>query len=139
MGPPTAMRRVGALALCAALALAGCSGDRDTGEGRKVEHAVKEFALARGRVACDLMTHGELQRVYGRSIETPLESRQACLRASTRFQGQPVDVSFVRITKTTQAHATARTLDGKTYFAVTLSKRRGRWLIDAVMPIAKPG
>lgn len=128
-----------ALLLCAAVGVAGCSGDRDTGEGRRVEATVKRFSLARGREACNLMTHGELIRVYGRSTATPRAARAACLAASRRFTGQPIDVTFVRITKTNAAHLTARTLDGKRYFSVTLSKRRGRWLIDSVMPIPRPG
>jgi hypothetical protein len=125
-------------ALCAGLALAGCSGDRDTGEGRKIEAAVKRFALSHGRDACSLMTHKALVRVYGGTSNEPSVGRARCLARSVKFQGQAVDVTFVKIKSSSDAQATARTLDGRRYWTVGVLKRRGRWLIDSVVTAQRP-
>ena len=79
--------------LCAAIALAGCSGERDTSEGRKVESVVKQFALAHGPEACGAR----------------------------------------------EAHASARALDRRRYYAVGLIKPRGRWLIQSVSVKSRQG
>jgi hypothetical protein len=124
--------------LCLGLALAGCSGDRDTGEGRRIEAAVKRFALSHGRDACSQMTHKALVRVYGGASNDPSVGRARCLARSARFEGQPVEVTFVKIKSSSDAQATARTLDGRRYWTVGVLKRRGRWLIDSVATAQRP-
>jgi hypothetical protein len=138
MGRRTITRAVALGALCAGLALTGCSGDRDTGEGRKVESVVKRFAQSHGRDACNLMTHRALARVYGGTSDSPAVGKVQCLAKSGRFEGQPVAVTFVKIKSSTEAQATAKTLDGRRYWTVAVRKLRGRWLIDAVTTAQRP-
>jgi hypothetical protein len=128
----------GVAALCAGLALTGCSGDRDTGEGRRVEAAVKHFALSHGRETCNLMSHRALARVYRGASDNPVVGKARCLARSGKFQGQPVDVTFVRIKSSTDAQATVKSLDGRRYWTVALLKRHGRWLIEAVTTAQRP-
>lgn len=128
-----------ALGLVAALATSGCSGDRDTSEGRKISGVVKRFALSSGPDACALLTPKALATVYGRGSLSASAGRKRCIAASKKFSGEPVSITFVKITDSTTAHATARTDRGHRYFSVGLAKRRGRWLIDAVVPTQRPG
>jgi hypothetical protein len=114
----------------ACLALAGCSGDRDTGEGRKIEAVVKHFALSDGPGACSLMTTKAVTQVYG--------GRSDCVARSKAFAGEAVDVTFVKISSSTGAHATAKTPDGRRYWTVGLHKQRGRWLIDSIARAQQP-
>jgi hypothetical protein len=132
-------RAAAVAALCGGLALSGCSGDRDTGEGRKIEAAVKRFALSHGRETCNLMSHRELARVYGGKSDNPVVGKANCLARSPRFRGQPVEVTFVKLKSSTDANATARTLDGHRYWSVGLLKHRGQWLIQSVAAIQRPG
>ena len=131
--------RFAAVALASAAALAGCSGDRDTSEGRKIEAAVKRFALASGPEACSELTPKALKTVYGRGVASPAVAKATCIKASKRFSGQAVSVTFVKFTDATDAHATAKTADGQRYYSVGLAKRHGRWLINAVTPTPRPG
>jgi hypothetical protein len=128
--------------LCAGLALgaAGCSGQRDTSEGKKIEAAIKRFALSHGPDTCSQLTGRGLISVYGGSDPNPTltSSRARCIKSSKRFQGAPVDVTFVTIVKPTNAHASVRTLDGKHYYVVALLKLHRRWKIDSVSIQAKP-
>jgi hypothetical protein len=130
-----------ALACAAAcVGAAGCSGDRDTGEGKRITAVVKRFALSSGPDACALLTPKALATVYGRGSLDPSVGRTRCVAASKKFSGQPVSVTFVKITDPTTAHATAHTTGAAgRYFSVALQKRRGRWLIDAVTPTQRPG
>jgi hypothetical protein len=138
MGRVRITRAGAAAALCAGLLMAGCSGDRDTGEGRKVEAVVKRFALSHGPDACGLLTAKAVTTVYGETSADPTVARAHCTAQSKRFEGQPVDVTFVRINTSTAAHATAKTLDGRRYYSVALQKQRGRWLIDSISPAQRP-
>jgi hypothetical protein len=124
---------------CSAVALGGCSGDRDTGEGRKIEAAVKRFSLSSGPDACSLMTPKALATVYGRGSLDASVGRARCVAAAKRFSGQPVSITFVKVNTSTTAHATAKTTGGGRYFSVALEKRRGRWLINAVTVAQRPG
>ncbi|MFL5780820.1 MAG: hypothetical protein ACJ760_05880 [Thermoleophilaceae bacterium] len=128
-----------AVALALAVAVCGCSGDRDTGEGRKIEAVVKRFSLASGPDACALMTPKALATVYGRGSPDPSAGRARCLAASKKFSGEPITITFVKLTDATTARATAKTPGGRRYFTVALEKRRGRWLINAVTPAQRPG
>jgi hypothetical protein len=130
---------VGTGLACAAIALVGCSGDRDSDEGRKIEAVVKRFALASGPDACSLMTSRALTTVYGSGSLDPAVGRTRCLVASKRFSGQAVTVTFVRISDSTTAHATAKTSDDRRYYSVGLKKSRGRWLINSVATAQRPG
>ena len=137
MAVPSA-RRASAAAACAALLLAGCSGQRNTHEGRKIERVIEQFALAHDARACDYLSAKALNAVYGG--DTRAQGRAACVKASKRFKGQRVVVTYVDITSKSGAHATARTEDGKRYYALTLIKYRNRrWLIAGINPEAKPG
>ena len=137
-----AVLRSGAVAIAAASAVmmvAGCSGDRDTDEGRKIEAAVKRFSMSSGPDACSQMTPKALVTVYGRGNLDPAAAKRSCVVASKKFVGQAAAITFVKITDSTTAHATARTQDGSRYFSVALEKRGGRWLIEAVTPAKRPG
>jgi hypothetical protein len=125
--------------LCAAIGLSGCSGDRESEEGRKIEAVVKRFAVSSGPDACSLMTAKALTTVYGHGSLDPAAGRARCVAASKRFSGEAVTVTFVNIKDATTANATARAPDGNRYFSVGLEKRRGRWLINAVTPRPRPG
>ena len=138
MGRGRSTRAASLAVLGASLALAGCSGDRDTGEGRRVEAAVKRFALSHGPDACDLFTHHGLTRVYGGASDDPVVAKRRCQRQGARFEGQPVAVTFVKLKSSTDAQATARTLDRRHWYTVALLKRRDRWLIDAVSATPPP-
>ena len=127
------------LAVVTALAIGGCSGDRDTGEGRKISAAVKRFALASGPDACSQMSPKALVTVYGAGSSPLAASKTRCLAASKRFSGERVAITFVKITNSTMAHATARSTDGRRYYSVSLQKRHGRWLINSVIPTQRPG
>ena len=127
-----------AAALCAALPLAGCSGDRDTGAGRKIEAVVKRFALAHGPDACALLSDHAVVQVYGGGSYDTRAARRSCATASARFKGQAVEVTFVKIASSTGAHVTARTPDGKRYWGVSMVKSHDRWLIDGIAPGQKP-
>jgi hypothetical protein len=138
MGRRRITRAAGLAALCAGLALTGCSGDRDTGEGRKIESVVKRFALSHGRDACNLMTHKALSRVYGGTSDSAAVAKARCLAKSGSFEGQPVAVTFVKLKSSTDAQATAKTLDGHRFWSVGVRKLRGRWLIDSVVSAPRP-
>ena len=138
MGRGRLTRAAGVAALCSGLALTGCSGERDTGEGRKIEAAVKQFALSHGPDACNLLSHHALRRVYGAATGSPRVGKARCKRAAARFEAQPVAVTFVRFKTSTDAQATAKTLDGRHYWTVGLLKRRGRWLIDSITTAQRP-
>ncbi|HKP89631.1 MAG TPA: hypothetical protein VJT75_06610 [Thermoleophilaceae bacterium] len=131
-------RRAAVGVACAAVALAGCSGDRDSDEGRKVEAVVKRFSLASGPDACSLMTPKALTTVYGRGSLDPAVAKARCVKESKRFSGQPVTITFVKINDSDTAHATARTPGGRRYFSVGLEKHGGRWLINTVAPRPRP-
>ena len=137
-GPVSAVVTVAVLAAMAT-AVSGCSGDRDTGEGRKIETVIRRFSLASGADACSLMTPKALATVYGRGSLDASVGRARCVAASKKFSGQPITVTFVKITDSTTAHATAKTPGGRRYFSVALEKRRGRWLINGVTPARRPG
>lgn len=124
---------------CVALVAGGCSGDRDTSEGRKIEAVVKRFSLSSGPDACALMTPKALATVYGRGSLDASTGRARCVAASKRFSSEPVTITFVKISDSTTAHATAKTPGGRRYFSVALQKRRGRWFIDAVTVAQRPG
>jgi hypothetical protein len=126
-------------ALCASLAMAGCSGERDTSEGRRVEATIKRFALSHGPDACNMLSGKGVVIVYGNGSTDPRVARANCVAHSKRFKGQPVDVTFVNLNSKTQAHATARTLDRKRYYVVALLKLHGRWRIESVTAQQKPG
>jgi hypothetical protein len=132
-------RAAGIAALFAALALAGCSGARDTGEGRRIEALVKRFALAHGPDACDLLTTKALVKLYARGRGTLAAGRAGCIARSRRFEGQRVDVTFVKFRTAHSAHATARTGGGRRFYSVGVEKHHGRWLVDSVSSIARPG
>jgi hypothetical protein len=138
MGRRRITRAAGIAPLCVGLALAGCSGDRDTGEGRRIETAIKQFALSHGRATCNMMSHRELARVYGGASDNAVVGKARCLARSSRFKGAPVEVTFVRIKSSTDAQATARSLDHHRYWTVALLKRRGRWLIEAITTAQRP-
>jgi hypothetical protein len=131
-------RAVAAAALCAGVLIAGCSGERDTGEGRKIEAVIERFALAHGPGACDLLTTKALVRLYGGTGTTRAAGKAGCVARSRRFEGQRVDVTFVKFRTDTSARATAKTHDGRRYYTVAVEKRGGRWLVDAVVGIPKP-
>ena len=97
-------------ALCAglALAVAGCSGQRDTSEGRRVEAVVKQFALSHGPDTCAYFTARAVVSVYGINDTRPSAARAHCLAQSKHFNGAPVGVTFVKINTPTAAHASAR-------------------------------
>jgi hypothetical protein len=137
-GAVWAVAAVAALTAVATVTV-GCSGDRDTSEGRKIEAVVKRFSLASGADACALMTRKALATVYGRGSLDASVGRTRCVAASKKFSGQPVTITFVKLTDSTTAHATAKTPGGRRYFTVALEKRRGRWLINAVTPAQRPG
>jgi hypothetical protein len=133
-------RRAGAVAVaCAALVVAGCSGDRDTSEGRKIESVVKRFALSHGPDACDLLTTKAVATVYGHTLLDARASKANCVAKSKRFSGEAVDVTFVKVSSATGAHATAKTLDGRRFYSVGLQKQRGRWRIDSITQAQRPG
>ena len=99
---------------------------------------IEQFALAHDARACDYLSAKALNAVYGGDTRT--QGRAACAKASKRFKGQRVVVTYVDITSKSGAHATARTEDGKRYYALTLIKYRNRrWLIAGINPEAKPG
>ena len=125
-----AMRLRAIATVVACLLLAGCSGDRDTDEGRKIEAIVRAFALSDGAAACDMLTRKAVTTVY--------RGRAACVGASKKFSGEPVEVTFVKISSDTGAHATVKSPDGHRYWSVGLQKRRGRWLIDSVTRAQRP-
>lgn len=125
--------------LCAAVALAGCSGERDTSEGRKVEAVVKRFALAHGPEACGMMSHHALRHVYGGLSGDPRVGRSRCLKLSRQFSSEPIEVTFVQFSGAREAHASARALDRRRYYAVGLIKPRGRWLIQSVSVKSRQG
>lgn len=100
---------------------------------------VKAFALAHGPDACLMLTRKALTTVYANRVDDPRLARSRCLAASSKFRGEPVVVTFVSITKPREAHATARTLNRKGWYGVGLIKIRGRWRIESIKPMAKPG
>lgn len=114
----------------ACLALAGCSGDRDTDEGRKIEAVVRAFALSDGAPACQMLTTKAVTTVY--------RGRSGCVAKSKAFKGEAVDVTFVKISSDTGAHATAKTKDAERYWSIGLQKQRGRWLIDSITRAQRP-
>jgi hypothetical protein len=130
--PPSTRAAAAAAATLAALALAGCSGARDTGEGRQIQSAIKAFALADGPDACRMFSQRALVEIYGAGDYDRRVARRNCLARSKRFTGQAVEITFVKLTGDGTAHATARTLDRKRYYTVGLLKRHGRWLIDGI-------
>ena len=131
-------RAAAAAALCAGLAIAGCSGERDTGEGRKIEAVIQRFALAHGADACDLLTTKALVRLYAGKSTSRAAGKAGCVAHSRRFEGQRVDVTFVDFRTDTSARATAKTHDGRRYYTVAVEKRGGRWLVDSVAGIPRP-
>jgi hypothetical protein len=138
MARPTVTRAATAVALCAGLALSGCSGQRDTSEGRKVEAVVKRFALSHGPDTCALLTAKAVVSVYGLTSRSPREARARCVARSKTFKGAPVKITFVKINTDTSAHASAQTPDGKSFYTVGLLKLHGRWLIDSVVRKQRP-
>ena len=131
MGRARTTRWAAVAALCTALGVAGCSGERDTGEGRKIEAVVKRFALADGPAGCDLLTTKALARLYS--------GRAGCVKRARRFQAQRVDVTFVKFRTSNSARATAKTRDGRRYWTVGVERHHGRWLVDSVTSIPRPG
>ena len=137
-GPIT---RAAALALACAglLALAGCSGDRDTEEGRRAEAAVKRFALADGPEACGMLTTKAVTTLYGGRSTDPNVGRRGCVKKSAQFEGERVVVTYLKLVRDDEAaRATAKTADGRRWFTVSLVKSRGRWLIDAIAQRQRP-
>ena len=131
--------RMAVLCAAAAVSLAGCSGERDTTEGRKVEAVVEQFAAAHGPEACSMLSHHALRHVYGRLTGDPRVGLRRCLSLSAHFTGEPIKVTFVQFSGSREAHASARALDRRRYYAVGLIKPRGRWLIQSVTVKARAG
>jgi hypothetical protein len=135
-------RRLGSVvsagSACALLAISGCSGDRDSDEGRKIEAVVKRFSLASGPDACSLMTGKALTTVYGRGSLDPAAARKRCVAESKRFSGEAATVTFVKVNDSNTAHATAKTPGGR-FFSVALEKHGGRWLVNGVTPRPRGG
>lgn len=135
------LKRATAVAVACAglLALAGCSGDRDTEEGRRVEAAVKRFALADGPEACGMLTTQALATLYGGRSTDPAAGRRGCLQKSAQFEGERVEITYLRVVRDDEAaRATAKTADGSRWFTVSLVKSRDRWLIDSIAQRQRP-
>src|SRR5437588_12975230 len=104
MAVPSA-RRASAAAVCATLVLAGCSGQRNTHEGRKIERVIEQFALAHDARACNFLAAKALKQVYGG--DTRAQGHAACVKQSRRFKGQRAAVTYVDTPTKSRPHATA--------------------------------
>ena len=61
------------------------------------------------------------------------------IHGRAHFTGEPIKVTFVQFSGSREAHASARALDRRRYYAVGLIKPRGRWLIQSVTVKARAG
>ena len=93
--------------------------------------------MAHDAHACNLLATKALKTVYGGGDRK--QGKANCVKQSKHFKGQRVVVTYVDITSSSGAHATARTADGKRYYAITLIRYHRRWLIAGINPEARPG
>ena len=123
-----------ALAALCAVALSACGNDADTSQGKKVADTVRKFALADGPQACDLLGGQALQDNYGGTNYN--EGKANCKAKSGAFKGEPVKITFVKVTSDTTARVNAENTAGR-LFVVSLSKPEGDWLIERIIPQRK--
>jgi hypothetical protein len=124
------LKRTAALAAAAgALALAGC-GDDDADEKRAAERVAREFALADGPEACDLMSENALEDVYG--LDDSQHAYYNCIDRSDRFEGQEIDIEDTKRGEDDRITVTATTPDDR-QFKVTLNETAGEWKVDRVI------
>ncbi|HEX8066111.1 MAG TPA: hypothetical protein VF520_06255 [Thermoleophilaceae bacterium] len=125
---------IAAAAACA-LALAACGGDdADSSQGEQVADTVREFAQADGPEACDLLGTQALQDNYGG--DTYGQAKDNCKARSKSFEGEPVKITFVKVTSDTTARVNAENTKGR-LFVVSLSKPEDDWVIERIVPQRK--
>jgi hypothetical protein len=124
------LKRTAALAAAAgALALAGCGDDWDD-DRRAAERVAREFALADGPEACDLMSEAGLRDVYGGDISrSPYYN---CLARSNRFEGQEIEIKDTEKDDDDRITVAAKTADDR-HFRVTLREAVGEWRVDRII------
>jgi hypothetical protein len=102
-----------------------------------VKRVVNRFAGADDADACELLTQGAVQRVYG--------GLRRCLERADRFKGGAVEITSVSFAPDgVKASADARSLDGDARFRVSLRRAEGDcggagtsagdWRINGVTP-----
>jgi hypothetical protein len=123
------LKRTAALAAAAgALALAGCGGNE--ADQRAAERVAREFALADGPEACELMTENALEDVYG--LDGSRSPYYNCVDRSERFEGQEIDIEETKEGEDDRITVTATTPDDR-QFKVTLNETSGEWKVDRVI------
>jgi hypothetical protein len=123
-----------AAAVLASAVLSACGNDADTSQGKQVADVVRKFALADGPEACDLLGGQALQDNYGGQNYN--EGKANCKAKSGTFKGEPVKVTFVKVTSDVTARVNAENKAGR-LFVISLSKPEGDWLIERIIPQRK--
>jgi hypothetical protein len=123
--------RLPALAVAAALVLAGC------GSGAKVDteqirNVVEQFALADDARACDLLSNHALIGLSGDYKRPAPEARRICVERSKDFEGERVRVGEVNVIDDGRVRVTAESLDGKITFGVSLRRYGSDWRIESI-------
>ena len=114
----------------AALTLAACGDEGDPDDPKLARETVEKFALASGPDACKYLGGQALEDNYGgRDYAT---GKEACEKASGRFEGEAVKIRAVKITSDTTARVDAESKDGRLY-VVSLSKPEDDWVIERII------
>lgn len=117
------------LVLVLAIAAAGC-GNGSASDKRAVTRLVTDFAAARDRHACDLLSPLGLADVYGAGNTT--QGRAKCVAASPRFRSGPVTIIQVKFHSDGSSTVISRNPQSGRHYTVHASKYGGRWLIDRI-------
>jgi hypothetical protein len=127
-------RPTAAVALAALpLAVSGCMSARENQYVENARAVTTRFAAAHDARACELLTGRALVQLYGVQLNQPVRvARARCVRSSTAFQGEPVEIADTRLIDDRTVKVTALNEGGTFTYAVTVRRPGTRWLVDEV-------
>ena len=125
--------RLPALLACAAITvLAGCGDDKSNVDEAQIRSVVEQFAESGDAHACDLLSPDHLVDLYGGFRKPAAVAKAACVRRSTRFEGEPVRITQLDVLDSTTAKVTALDPSGDVTYNVSLSRYGPAWRIDGI-------
>jgi hypothetical protein len=124
--------RLPALAVAAALLLAGCGSETKV-DVDQVKSVVEQFALARDASACDLLSPKALTDLYGKFDKKNVAKAHAnCVEKAKHFKGESVTIDNVNVIDNDRVRVSALDADGVVSYGVSLRRYGSKWLIESI-------
>jgi hypothetical protein len=121
-----------ALALAAALVLAGCGAETNV-DVDQVKSVVERFSLSHDASACDLLSANALTDLYGKFDKKNVARAHAnCVEKAQHFKGEPVTIDNVNVIDNDRVRVSALDQDGVISYGVSLRRYGSKWLIESI-------